>query len=333
MRRVPVEQARRLGLYLVADRTVPALYLYNPSSEISSVSESEVKPGEGNGCAWVAPISDKTGAKGAWKLVYSEPLDIRFCGNANKSDFSSVIEKAAKSSNYLYVGESLKAGSTRQDLLRDVVFTGDGQLNGVYRKWVVPMNSGSYVAPVSDLVPEQVPRFRSESSPVVVLVGDSISTYNANTTGRGDSLALKLESFSRQQLRPDQTLTFFNRSIGGQTYTAFFGRNSAEAPAPNIAWWDNTRSWKEQVKALNPDILFLSFGMNDSKNIRPDVLDALLDEIESWPSSPNVVLSTNLLPSLGADDPAPGIPAMNLQTLSIREDDTCARADFQTNRS
>lgn len=32
-------------------------------------------------------------------------------------------------------------------------------------------------------------------------------------------------------------------------------------------------------------------------------------------------------------DPAPGIPAMILQTLSIREDDTCARADFQTSRS
>jgi N-acyl-L-homoserine lactone synthetase len=32
-------------------------------------------------------------------------------------------------------------------------------------------------------------------------------------------------------------------------------------------------------------------------------------------------------------DPAPGIPAMNLQTLSIREDDRCARADFQTSRS
>lgn len=161
----------------------------------------------------------------------------------------------------------------------------------MYRVFDPPAGAPSFVAPHTGL---RLQRFRETTNPVVVLVGDSIATYNANTTGRGDGLACRLEAWMRNN--GCSGLRFYNRSIGGQTYAGFKDSTSTTPLWTDLCWWQDGQTWKEQVKALNPHVIVLAFGMNDGAGIQAGVLWTLLDEIATWPSAPDVVLCSNLHP-------------------------------------
>jgi hypothetical protein len=160
-----------------------------------------------------------------------------------------------------------------------------------YRSFTPTANSPQYVPPLCAL----------PSGDVVVVVGDSIATYNANTTGRGDGPAQRIEAFYRNR---QPTVTFHNRAIGSQTYQSFFTSTDTAPLAPDLVWWAGA-PWKQQVRDLGPNVLYLMFGMNEGAGIRPDLVAALLDEIATWPSAPRVVLCTNVLPSFADGQRAP----------------------------
>lgn len=215
---------------------------------------------------------------------------------------AAALNAAARVSNIVVVDEALDAtGAVQGGPIRNALFIGNGSLTGVYRKQVISDRVSRYVAPVSDVVPARLDKFSTKAAPVVVLVGDSISTYNANTTGRQDSLAVRLERKLRQALKIGQSMTFYNRSIGGTTYNVF---NTSVVTTPidaNATWWVGGVTWKNQVKALNPDLVIFSFGSNDQAGAYLSNIKPLLDDVATWASKPNIILCTNTSASLGSD--------------------------------
>jgi hypothetical protein len=174
-----------------------------------------------------------------------------------------------------------------------------------YRMFDATESAPEFTPPANDLSPAHVPYFQSAPNVVVVLIGDSISTYNANSVGRSDGLAFMLEQFFRDALAPGQTLTFHNRAVGGALYETFLTSAATSAIAPDLTWWIDGKTWFEQVRDLGPHILVSAFGMNDKDQIRPDVVASIIDQCATWPSAPDLVLCTNLQPSFADGQRAP----------------------------
>lgn len=218
--------------------------------------------------------------------------------SASAATNGAALVAAAAVSDIVRVDEDLVATASFVDL-RDCNFIGSGSITGVFRKRVIPDLPHRF-APSNGIAPRHI-RALSRPNPVVVLVGDSISTYNANTTGRSDMLAVQLERALRAAAPVGSNLEFFNRSIGGQTFNVFHTSVTTTDTFGNLTWWVNGRTWKQQVEDLNPDIVVFSFGMNDASGVRVDQLDALTAQVKAWSGAPEIIFCTNLLPSLGAD--------------------------------
>jgi len=244
------------------------------------------------------------GSAGAWVRDGNVVRAAHFGASTNASATANAaaLNAAARVSSVVVVDEALDAtGAVQGGPIRNALFIGNGSLTGVFRKQVISDRVSRFVAPASDLVPARLEKFSTKAAPVVVLVGDSISTYNANTTGRQDSLAVRLERKLRQALKIGQSMTFYNRSIGGTTYNVF---NTSVATTPidaNATWWTGGVTWKNQVKALNPDLVIFSFGSNDQAAAYLSNIKPLIDDVATWASKPNIIFCTNTSASLGSD--------------------------------
>lgn len=136
--------------------------------------------------------------------------------------------------------------------------------------------------------------------PVVVLVGDSISSETPNPSIIGETLwGLLTQEMAEQN--PDKTITFFNRAIGAQTWTAFeTGTVTTNWPA----WYANhDRPWMDYIEELQPDVVICAFGMNDRQNFAPATLRAALAAMALWDPVPDIILCTPLVPHAGLDNP------------------------------
>ena len=179
----------------------------------------------------------------------------------------------------------------------NTTFLGNGSFTGEYkpyRKEVIPFLSSSDNLPSINIISSRhLQSLNKVTNPVCVLMGDSISTYFANSNARGDLLAEVLrKTLDEQSVRG---ITFYDRAIGGMGYTnAMLNQWSATipwyAPYPTLTWID-------MVQSLAPDFLMLSFGMNDADTIKTASLKTLIDYIQTWPKVPSIILATNLVPS------------------------------------
>ena len=100
----------------------------------------------------------------------------------------------------------------------------------------------------------------------VVLVGDSISTYNPDTLTGTDDLTTYLEKQIKLKY-PGVTVNFYNRAIGGATMEAFNAPNLPNYLRPiatvQAPWYtDFNLPWFGYVSSLSPDLVILAFGMN-----------------------------------------------------------------------
>lgn len=188
--------------------------------------------------------------------------------------------------------------------LHDLNFVGNGSINGIYRKNVIPEITGSDDLTLCDISPAKHLRHAcSVAKPVVVLIGDSISTYSANTNSRGDMLVETI----REKLNHDfpSGVTFYNRSIGGQRYGTLFTNQSSAG----IPWYTvNVVNWlTDVVTNLAPDLVIFSFGMNDSSIADITAMKAAIDYLEGLSKKPSIIHCTNLVPrtdtvNVGAGD-------------------------------
>lgn len=175
------------------------------------------------------------------------------------------------------------------------VFFGTGELTGIYRKFTIQPNADGPAPPAVTLIPGRHVPSLSKMAPVVVLVGDSISTYLANQTGRQDMLAYILEQEVKRQI-PDAV--FYDRSLPGAPVVGFNTTPSTPAPV-GVPWWPDGASWISCVLSLSPDVIVLSFGMNDTGTLEPEAYDNLRTALNGSGFKGQIVLCTNMVPSLG----------------------------------
>lgn len=180
-----------------------------------------------------------------------------------------------------------------QEVFSEVIFVGRGSLSGIYRKSVFNSLVGRD-KPVCAAITER--NQVSKENPIVVLVGDSIASYSANTRNRNYMLAGAIESKIRKDFSNPE---FFNRAIGGATLAGLDGVSSR---ANEIEWYeDSSLPWLDYVENLSPDIVFISFGMNDSRSINYDRLKSVTAKIKDFSSSPKIIFCTPLVPSLSGN--------------------------------
>ena len=184
----------------------------------------------------------------------------------------------------------------------NVKFVGRGSLNGLYRVRVHKTESVSYPR-FSNINEGQLSAFHKSQTPVVVMMGDSISTGGVGAQGPnaiafGESMWSCIIKKIRKE-NPEKEIEFFNRGIGGQTWL-----NANTLPTAFPSWYLNHATpWLSYVEQLKPDLLLLAFGMNDSNGFNAGALVAVLNKIKAWSKVPAIVFITNPVPALSAQFP------------------------------
>jgi len=135
--------------------------------------------------------------------------------------------------------------------------------------------------------------------PVVVVVGDSISTEQPNPSNLGASQWYMLQS-AIQGANKARNITFFNRAVGGQTWTNLNSTASANYPS----WYSNVaKNWTDYIKELKPDLVIIGLGMNDRQNFVFAQANSAITTIQGFDPQPDVVLIPTMTPSAIAADP------------------------------
>jgi len=168
------------------------------------------------------------------------------------------------------------------------------------------INGGSVVNKVTGTI-DVARHFRQSSlteNPVVAIIGDSISTDEP--TRSFDESESMWGQLQRQLTEANRSLdfTFYNRAIGGSTYTSANPSTNLSATGLTLPDWAGAGSspWLEYVEALAPDILFVSWGMNDRQNFVTAQHRAVVNAIKSWDKVPDLVFVTPMVPSRFTDN-------------------------------
>lgn len=185
----------------------------------------------------------------------------------------------------------------------NVWFTGNGSLTGLYRV-LVQNNAHATISPqYKNVKPHQLARFKATKRPTVVMMGDSISTggesaQGANAVGFNASMWQVLISELVSQNR-GKKINFVNRGIGGQTW---LNANDNTRPSVGVVpWYTDNKAWLDYIEELEPDLLFLAFGMNDSNGFNAGAMVAAVNKIKLWDKVPDLCFITTPVPALSTD--------------------------------
>lgn len=220
-------------------------------------------------------------------------------GSDETATLQAVITRAiSEGVRYVQIDGDLYAPGTLTDR-GNVIFVGKGKLIGQYRREVYPHRV--HPLGIGGIQPERhLVQFARARTPVVVIVGDSISTYSADSLARQATWASMVET----KIRADnhgRTMTFHNRAIGSQTWTTF---NSVPSPAPaaSYAWYTNpARPWIDYLNDLSPDLVVVGFGMNDAGAFSRADFESAIAKMRAWTKVPDIVIVPNLVPALDPD--------------------------------
>lgn len=234
---------------------------------------------------------------------------------ASIADFDAIVDAcmAADVQNIPIAVDGSSASIANQAVM-DTLFQGDGSVTGITRKNVIP-----YAAPGDDFedvdisAPIHLRQLNTAVKPVVVLLGDSLSTYFANSIARSDMLAEILRTTLQSQIGPIQ---FYDRAIYGTSWTNFLGNNYNS----QISWYTNASwGWYQYVQQLAPDMVVLAWGMNDNSSIK---MQAIANTIQwltnpaNLPKTPTIVFATNLVPSPSQPASLDGVPGQIYRDMS-----------------
>jgi len=279
------------------------LCVWEAGDQSSNVSADEVTSSEGDGGVWFTLTSNKSGTAGAFRYLDTGEINLaRYVATgATGSAVKTAIEAASAQSDRIIIDNDYTTDAPNIEATANASFFGSGALTGIYRKQVIPLDAGQHT-------PKNTSITTFTENPVVVLVGDSISTYLANANGRGDMLSGAIEQWLSEQLGQGG-FTFYNRAIGGKTYSNFNAAAPGSGNQPSgVEWWtDGTQSWQDLVEQLSPDIIIFSFGMNDGATLDPDDLDAAISWASNLETLPQSVLATCVRPALDPTDSQYGV--------------------------
>lgn len=234
-----------------------------------------------------------------YNMVQNGVTDVANFGaveNGVTDDSTAITEAAQASDSVLVTGDSYGPNVLINNVI-NTRFKGEGSLIDVYRKNVIPDESPSDDFMRADLIAEKhLRQFNLNPTRKAILVGDSISTYFANTIGRSDMLANCLFPSLADQF--DGELTFMDMAIGGTAYQNFL----TDQYQTYIPWYSGLSgtTWIDVVNAQNPDLLVLSWQMNYSTplSFNMTALNTVIDYINNnFNPVPSIVICTGFDPS------------------------------------
>jgi lysophospholipase L1-like esterase len=225
-----------------------------------------------------------------------------FGGGSDVADNAAALSAAgaycrAKGLTRVWVEGAIEATTAvPQADIADLTFIGPGSLSGVYRKRVIPANAPApALRDLTVVAGRHLRQCARRAGPLrVVIAGDSTTTQWANTVGSSDMLSSVLRQTILQHY-PDAVITI--RAVGGQTWAGLFSPVSSV-----MADWGvgGSKLWIEYISDLDPDLVILNFGMNDSYTISHYYMHSAITTIAAWTPAPDVVLCAGPVPSYGA---------------------------------
>jgi len=231
------------------------------------------------------------------RINYELPTPVlggaKFDGTTNDS---AAIKSAYALNKILPVEGAVVSGSTNIREVVDAVFVGDAG-SDIYRKTPIKTLSRNVDLVSADVIAAKHIKWGCQvNKPTVMLIGDSIASYNANSITRADMLVECLREACDKQF--PQGVNFFNRSIPGANYAALF----SNASSPNIPWYtSNTVNWiTDTYNTVQPDIVFIAFGMNDGSSLGFAQIKAAIDFYQSRSKPCSIVICTNLVPRIAS---------------------------------
>lgn len=209
------------------------------------------------------------------------------------TEFNSAVSKALLGDRTLHSDVDISVnGNLASNQLTEIKIEGIKSIAGPYRKKVVDEFRSAFV-PVNTLHPERnLKMLRTTTSPVVVMMGDSISTEGPNAITLADSMwsAIKTKMVADN---PSKSFTFHNRGIGGQTWL-----HANSIPTAFPYWYTNHSStWLSYVEELAPDVVILAFGMNDANGFNSGALVSVVNKIKLFAKVPDIIFITNPVPA------------------------------------
>lgn len=174
----------------------------------------------------------------------------------------------------------------------NVILEGDAELTGCSRKFAAKKYLPEF-QPKNTIDPQRhLSNLSLTNSPVVAIIGDSISTLRVNASSNDDSMWGMITA-KLQKENPKKTFQFYNRAIGGKTFA------STVLPVNGEPWSvGGTKKWYEYVVELNPDLVFIAFGMNDSANLNWNAFTECVNAIAA--TNTEIIFVTTPVPSKAA---------------------------------
>lgn len=282
------------ALASVAYATRAALIAATVPVGVNRVTVLGIGPYDRNDAA-INPAATSNG--GTYKWVPSGVVDPIYWGAAcdgvtdDTTPLRSTILYAESQLNKtIHLGSEVNAPGIFHSEGISAIFVGSGRLVNSYRK-----SRGNIALRINPKVEPanfwNTRGLNATASPVVCLVGDSISTYWANVRTRAGIFSTAIETAFMNQF---PSSTFHNRAIGGQRLSHFDGK-----PTTFPEWYTDTgRDWMDYVEDLTPDCVVIAFGMNDAFNFSTAALSNVIDKLNAFVMPPTVILCTPLNPSL-----------------------------------
>ena len=206
---------------------------------------------------------------------------------------ASITDAIAKGIKFITFNRDYSVSSLTNR--QEVIFVGSHVISGdgAYRLRVIDGTESSSISDFGINASANLPKFASKASPVVVVVGDSLTTYEPNTLDSQHTLYASLVRKIKSD-NPNRIITFYNRGIGGSVWYEI--DNVAVRNWPD--WYTNHAApWLDYVSALNPDLVIVAAGMNDSGTINLTNISSVINKIKAFGSAPDIVCVTTPVPS------------------------------------
>jgi hypothetical protein len=224
-------------------------------------------------------------------------------GDGVTDDTASFQSASEYAGDVLYIPDGNYV-TTDQPSIADSVLSGEGELISAYRDGVNRVYYQTADAKNGIVAKRHLRRFSLTDSPTVAIVGDSISTESPTIAHSENDSMWGIIQERMLEDNPDSSITFINRAIGGATWTSANPATNLNATGLALPSWAGAGSspWLTYVESQSPDVVFLSFGMNDRQNFVTAQFRAVVTNILSWSKVPDIVFITPMVPSRESAD-------------------------------
>lgn len=183
----------------------------------------------------------------------------------------------------------------------NVIFVGTGNLygDGAYRRQVIPHTARRDIPSLGTTLDPAVHlrRVSLTASPKVAITGSSTGTFDPNAADTGSTLFNIIQTTLRASNR-DKSFTFYNRSIGG---TTFVDLDTTPDAYPEWGSSDPAREWIEYIEDVEPDLVIVVMGSNDSAIMSQSRLVSVTSKLKAFTKEPDIIYVTQ--------------PATNMESL------------------